>query len=96
MEIMDGVGTDRWEVRMATEEKQRRKPEEREIWRPEVIWLVKHQIDIKGPRDRDSFRQLFLAFSRFSLSELAPNYSIAGFLFYHINFADHFRFYHMI
>ena len=29
---------------------------EREIWRPEVIWLVKHQIDIKGPRDRDSFR----------------------------------------
>ena len=48
--------------------------EEREIWRPEVIWLVKHQIDIKGPRNRDSFRQLFLAFSRFSLSELAPNY----------------------
>ena len=30
--------------------------EEREIWRPEVIWLVKHQIDIKGPRNRDSFR----------------------------------------
>ena len=59
MEIMDGVGTDRWEVRMTTEEKQRRKPEEREIWTPEVIWLVKHQIDIKGPRNRDSFRQLF-------------------------------------
>ncbi len=56
MEIMDGVGTDRWEVGMATEEKWRRKPEEREIWRPEVIWLVKHQIDIKGPRNRDSFR----------------------------------------
>ena len=37
MEIMDGVGTDRWEVGMATEEKWRRKPEEREIWRPEVI-----------------------------------------------------------
>ena len=52
----------------------REKPEEREIWRPEVIWLVKHQNDIKGPRDRDSFRQLFLAFSRFSLLELAPNY----------------------
>ena len=52
----NGVGMDRWEVRMATEEKWRRKPEEREIWRPEVIWLVKHQIDIKGPRDRDSFR----------------------------------------
>ena len=33
---------------MATEEKWRRKPEERKIWRPEVIWLVKHQIDIKG------------------------------------------------
>ena len=56
MEIMDGVGTDKWEVRMATEEKWRRKPEEREIWRPEVIWLVKHQINIKGPRIRDSFR----------------------------------------
>jgi len=52
----NGVGTDRWEVGMTTEEKWRRKPEEREIWRPEVIWLVKHQIDIKGPRDRDSFR----------------------------------------
>ena len=31
MEIMDGVGTDRWEVGMATEEKQRRKPEERNM-----------------------------------------------------------------
>ena len=30
--------------------------EEREIWRPEVIGLVKHQIDIKRPRIRDSFR----------------------------------------
>ena len=45
MEIMDGVGTDRWEVGMATEEKWRRKPEER-----------KYQIPIKGPRNRNSFR----------------------------------------
>ena len=74
METIDGVGTNRWKVRMVTEEEWRRKPEEREIWRPEVIQLVKYQIDIKGPRDRDSFRQLFLAFSRFSLLELAPNY----------------------
>ena len=56
METIDGVGTDRWEVGTITEEKWRRKPEERKIWRPEVIWLVKHQIDIKGPRNRDSFR----------------------------------------
>ena len=56
METIDGVGTNRWKVRMVTEEKWRRKPEEREIRRPEVIWLVKHQINIKGPRNRDSFR----------------------------------------
>ena len=56
METIDGVGTNRWKVRMVMEEKWRRKPEEREIWRPEVIWLVKHQINIKGPRIRDSFR----------------------------------------
>jgi len=31
MEIMDGVGTDRWEVGMATKEKWRRKPKERKI-----------------------------------------------------------------
>ena len=59
METIDGVGTNRWKVRMVTEEKWRRKPEEREIWRPEVIQLVKHQIDIKRPRNQDSFRQLF-------------------------------------
>ena len=28
--------------------------------------------------------------------ETPQQWSIAGFLFYHINFADHFRFYHMI
>ena len=31
MEIMDGVSMNRWEVGMATEEKWRRKPEERKI-----------------------------------------------------------------
>ena len=31
METIDGVGTNRWKVRMVTEEKWRRKPEEREI-----------------------------------------------------------------
>ena len=31
MEIMDGVDTDRWEVRMVMEEKWRRKSEGREI-----------------------------------------------------------------
>jgi len=31
METIDGVGTNRWEIRMATEEKWRRKPEERKI-----------------------------------------------------------------
>ena len=29
METIDGVGTNRWEVRMVTEEEWRRKPEER-------------------------------------------------------------------
>ena len=50
MEIMDGVDTDRWEVRMVTEEKWRREPEGREICkndvrirRPKVVWFVKHQ-----------------------------------------------------
>ena len=81
MEIMDGVGTNRQEVRMVMEEKWRRKPEEREICkndvrirRPKVVWFVIHQTYIKRPGNRSSFRQLFLAFSRFSLSELAPNY----------------------
>jgi len=36
MEIMDGVDTDRWEVRMVTEEKWRREPEEREICKNDV------------------------------------------------------------
>ena len=36
METIDGVGTNRWEIRMATEEKWRRKPEEREICKNDV------------------------------------------------------------
>ena len=50
MEIMDGVGTDRWEVGMATEEKWRKESEEREICKndvrirkPKVVWFVKYQ-----------------------------------------------------
>ena len=36
MEIMDGVGTDRWEVGIVMEEKWRREPEEREICKNDV------------------------------------------------------------
>ena len=63
MEIMDGVDTDGWEVGMVTEEKWRRKSEEREICkddvrirRPKVVWFVIHQTYIKRPGKRSSFR----------------------------------------
>ena len=50
METIDGVGTNRWKVRMVTEEKWRRKPEEREIWRPEVRpSQINHLFNVTNP-----------------------------------------------
>jgi len=69
METMDGFDMNRWEVGMITEEKWRKELEEGEICkndvrirRPKVVWLVKHQTCIKGPGNRDSFRELSFSF----------------------------------
>ena len=60
METIDGVGTDRQEVGMVTEEKWRKKPEERKI--------------SNSYKKAKRLRQFRIAFSRFSLSKRAPNY----------------------
>ena len=62
MEIMDGVDTDRWEVRMVMEEKWRRKSEGREI-----------SNSYKKAKKSRQFQIAFLSFSQFDLQR-APNY----------------------